>query len=37
MPIQKWLETNFVILVSISAHRKKSGNLFNDPGINVPI
>ena len=23
-----------MILVSISAHIKKSGNLFNDPGIN---
>ena len=37
MPIQKCLENNFVILVSISAHRKKSGNLFNDPRINMPI
>ena len=36
MPIQKSLETYLMILISMSI-LKKSGNLFNVPGINVPI
>ena len=37
VPILKSLETYLINLVSKSAHTKKSGNLFNDPHINVPI
>ena len=33
VPIQKILETYFMIFVSISDHTKKSGKSVNDPGI----